>query len=52
MGKTHAKLAELSGVKVDRMIGIYCGSRPYHFEDVHVFPVGDFVKALFSGEVF
>jgi len=45
-------LAENSGVKVDRMIGVYCGSRSYIFDDIHVLPVGDFVKALFSGKIF
>ncbi|MBL7176004.1 MAG: ATP-binding protein [Desulfobacteraceae bacterium] len=50
--KPMRRLAELSGVKVERMIGIYCGSRPYRFDDVHVLPVEDFVKELFSGEVF
>jgi predicted AAA+ superfamily ATPase len=50
--KPMRRLAELSGVKVERMIGIYCGSRPYRFDDVQVLPVGDFVKELFSGEVF
>ena len=50
--KPMRRLAEISGVKVDRMIGIYCGSRPYRFDEVQVLPVGDFVKVLFSGEVF
>ena len=45
-------LADTSGIKVDRMIGVYCGSRSYMFDGIHVWPVGDFVKALFSGEVF
>jgi predicted AAA+ superfamily ATPase len=50
--KPMRRLAELSGVKVERMIGVYCGSRPYQFDDVQVLPVEDFVKELFSGEVF
>ena len=45
-------LADSSGVRVDRMIGVYCGTRSYLFDNIHVWPVGDFVKALFSGEVF
>ena len=45
-------LADTSGIKVDRMIGVYCGPRSYLFDGIHVWPVGDFVKALFSGEVF
>jgi len=50
--KPMRRLADMSGVQVDRMIGVYCGPRPYRFDDVQVLPVGDFVKALFSGEVF
>jgi len=50
--KPMRRLADISGVQVDRMIGVYCGPRPYRFDDVQVLPVGDFVKALFSGEVF
>jgi len=45
-------LSELSGVEVERMIGIYCGSRSYHVDDLQVSPVGEFVKALHAGEVF
>ena len=45
-------LADTPGIKVDRMIGVYCGSRSYMFDGIRVWPVGDFVKALFSGEVF
>jgi len=50
--KPMRRLADLSGVQADRMIGIYCGSRPYRFDDVQVLPVGEFIKELFSGEVF
>jgi len=50
--KPMRALAASAGVKVDRMIGVYCGSRPYRFDDVQVWPVADFVKALFGGEVF
>jgi predicted AAA+ superfamily ATPase len=45
-------LAETAGVEVERMIGVYCGSRKYDFENVTVLPVADFVKALFAGEIF
>jgi hypothetical protein len=34
------------------MIGVYCGSRRYDFDNVTVLPVADFVKALFAGEIF
>lgn len=50
--KPMRNLADTSGVKVDRMIGVYCGLRSYRFDDIEVWPVGDFIKALFSGEVF
>lgn len=50
--KPLRSLSESSGVKVERMIGIYCGSRSYRFDDLQVWPVGEFVKALYSGEVF
>ena len=39
-------------VEVDRMIGVYCGPRSYRFGDVQVWPVKDFIRALFSGDVF
>ena len=50
--KSMRALAETSGVKVERMIGVYCGFRSYQFTNVKVLPVVDFVKALFAGEVF
>jgi predicted AAA+ superfamily ATPase len=50
--KPLRSLAESSGIKVERMIGIYCGARSYHFGDLQVLPVGEFVKALHAGEVF
>lgn len=40
------------GLKIDRLIGIYCGSRTYQFDDITVFPEQDFVTALFDGEIF
>ena len=45
-------LAETAGVRVERMIGVYCGSRSYEFDNVSVLPVANFVKALFAGEIF
>jgi len=50
--KPLRSLSESGGVKVERMIGIYCGSRSYRFDDLQVWPVGEFVKALHAGEVF
>ncbi|HNS53136.1 MAG TPA: DUF4143 domain-containing protein [Syntrophales bacterium] len=50
--KPMLALAASTGVKVDRMIGVYCGTRAYRFGDVRVWPVADFVKALYGGDVF
>jgi predicted AAA+ superfamily ATPase len=50
--KPLRSLAGSSGLKVERMIGIYCGSRSYTFDDLNVWPVREFVKALHSGKVF
>ena len=41
-----------TGVKIDRMIGVYCGTRSYVFDDIQIMPVEDFVNALFSGEIY
>ena len=51
-GKPMLDLAAAAGVKVDRMIGVYCGTRSYRFGAIQVFPVKDFVRALFAGDVF
>ena len=45
-------LADSAGVRVERMFGVYCGSKKYQFDNITVLPVGDFIKALFSGEIF
>jgi predicted AAA+ superfamily ATPase len=50
--KPLRSLSESNGVKVERMIGIYCGQRSYYAGGLHVWPVGEFVKALYAGEVF
>jgi hypothetical protein len=50
--KPMRALADTSGVEVERMTGVYCGSRSYRFDNIQVWPVGDFVKAIFAGEVF
>jgi hypothetical protein len=34
--KPMRNLADTSGVKVDRMIGVYCGSRSYRFDDIEI----------------
>jgi uncharacterized protein len=50
--KALRSLAASSGLRVERMIGIYCGSRSYTFDDLQVLPVAEFVKALYAGRVF
>ena len=39
-------------LKIDRLIGIYCGSRTYQFDNITVMPIADFITALFAGEIF
>jgi hypothetical protein len=50
--KALRNLWETEGVKVERLVGVYCGSRIYEFEQVTVLPVDEFVNALFAGEIF
>ncbi len=45
-------LSNFSQLHVDRMIGIYTGSQPYHFDGVDVLPVADFLQQLHNGDVF
>jgi predicted AAA+ superfamily ATPase len=39
-------------VVIDRMIGVYRGSRRYHFGDLDVLPVEEFLVELYGGRVF
>jgi len=39
-------------IRVDRMFGVYTGSRRYHFDGVEVMPILDFLQALHAGLVF
>ena len=50
--KPMRNLAGTAGVKVERMIGVYCGSRIYRFGDIEILPLEAFLDALFSGDVF
>lgn len=50
--KPMRSLLNNGGVSVDRMFGVYCGSRSYQFDDVAVLPISDFIRALYQGEVF
>jgi predicted AAA+ superfamily ATPase len=46
------EFCKTQNVTVDRMIGVYRGSKSYHFGGVDVWPAEDFLKHLFRGEVF
>lgn len=50
--KPMRSLADNAGVTVERMFGVYCGSRSYQFDNITVLPFTDFIKALFAGELF
>ena len=45
-------LSAAEGIQVDRMIGVYTGSREYHFDGLDVLPVGEFLRQLHAGKVF
>ncbi|MBM4329832.1 MAG: ATP-binding protein [Deltaproteobacteria bacterium] len=45
-------LAETSGIKVDHMIGVYCGAGSYQFDTIQILPMSVFVKKLFAGEIY
>jgi predicted AAA+ superfamily ATPase len=45
-------LREGKNIQVDKMIGVYTGTKAYHFDGVEVLPVEDFFERLHQGEVF
>jgi len=45
-------LASQEGVKADRLIAVYTGTRTYHFEGLDVLPVSEFLQRLYQGKVF
>lgn len=45
-------LAADGRLSVDRMIGVYCGTRAYHFDGLDVLPADTFFAQLHAGEVF
>ena len=45
-------LAGQEGVKADRLIAVYTGTRTYHFEGLDVLPVSEFLQRLHQGKVF
>jgi len=50
--KPMRSLAINNGVTVDRMIGVYCGTKRYQFENVTVMPVREFIADLYNGKIF
>lgn len=49
--KPMRSLGATGGVEVERMFGVYGGSRRYEFDGVNVLPVPDFLRALYAGEI-
>ena len=45
-------LSDHERIKVDRMIGVYTGTRTYHFDGLDVLPVIEFLKQLHLGLIF
>ena len=50
--KPLRNLASLPGLKVERMIGVYGGSRSYRFDQIDVMPAADFFRSLQQGKIF
>jgi len=45
-------LAGQEGVKVDRLVAVYTGTRSYHFQGIEVLPVSNFLQSLYQGKIF
>jgi len=45
-------LARQSGIEVDRLVAVYTGTRSYHFNDLDVLPVSEFIQSLYQGQIF
>lgn len=45
-------LKQRPGVALDRMIGVYTGSRVWHFDGLDVLPVAEFLRQLHQGKIF
>jgi predicted AAA+ superfamily ATPase len=50
--KPMRALTETSRIKVERMVGVYCGLRSYQFDSIMILPMAEFVKILFAGEIY
>lgn len=50
--KSLFTLLNTPSLKIDRLIGVYCGSRRYQFDGITVLPLEEFIAALHAGEIF
>lgn len=50
--KPLRSLASIPGLRVEKLIAVYSGSRPYRFEPVNVMPAEAFFESLHRGEIF
>lgn len=50
--KPLRSLAAIPGLRVEKSIAVYSGSRTYRFESIDVMPTGAFFEALHRGEIF
>lgn len=50
--RSMRSLSTAKHIQVERMLGVYGGTRKYHFEGVDVLPIGEFLRELHQGNVF
>ncbi|MCX6349121.1 MAG: AAA family ATPase [Candidatus Aureabacteria bacterium] len=50
--KAMRAFADSPGIRLERMIGIYGGERPYHYDGCDVWPVEQFLDELHQGNIF
>lgn len=51
-GKSMVELAAHQTLHVDRMIGVYLGTRRYDFDGVVILPIVSFINELFEGSIY
>ena len=50
--KPMRSLTNNDRIHVDKMNGIYMGTRSYHYDGIDILPVDDFIIQLHRGELF
>ena len=50
--RSMRSLHKTEGIEVERMIGVYTGERVYHYDGLDVWPLEEFLRRLYEGEVF